>query len=177
VSGPAPRLLDGLLRRLAPFLTALAAALVDLLPLPNPAPQSLAPATTVCVCYFWTLYRPDLMTPLAIFLVGLVLDGVGGLPLGLTSLSLLVGRCAVLGGQRFLRAQPFAVVWLCFAPVAFAVAAARWLFASLAWGRRFPLEPAALEASLTVAVYPVIGWLLARLHQNPRAAAPHAAGS
>ncbi|HEX6015536.1 MAG TPA: hypothetical protein VFY87_27800, partial [Geminicoccaceae bacterium] len=64
MSEPASRLLDGLLRRLAPFLTALAAALVDLLPLPNPAPQSLAPAITVCVCYFWTICRPDLMNPL-----------------------------------------------------------------------------------------------------------------
>jgi rod shape-determining protein MreD len=177
VSGPASRLLDGLLRRLAPFLTALAAAVVDLLPLPNPAPQALAPATTVCVCYFWTLSRPDLMNPLAIFLVGLVLDGVGGLPLGLTSLALLVGRCAVMGGQRFLRAQPFAVVWLCFVPVASAVAAARWLLASLAWGRLFPLEPVALEAGLTVAAYPAIGWLLSRLHQNPPVTMPHAAGS
>jgi rod shape-determining protein MreC len=38
---------------------ALLAVLVDLLPLPDSAPQSLAPSLTVCVFAFWTLVRPS----------------------------------------------------------------------------------------------------------------------
>ena len=160
------RLIDQTLRQLAPVLTGFAAVLVDLLPLPNPAPQSLAPFTTVCVFYFWTLYRPDLMTPLAAFLIGIVLDAAGGLPLGLTSLSLLLVRSLLLTGQRFLLAQPFAVIWACFVLVAVAVAAARWALASLWWARMFAMHPVLVETALTAAVYPLIGLLLAKLHQH-----------
>jgi rod shape-determining protein MreD len=170
------RLIDRSFRALAPFLTGLAAVLVDLLPLPDPGPQSLAPLTTLCVLYFWTLYRPDLMTPLAVFAIGLVLDAAGGMPLGLSSLSFLLVRSLLLTGQRFLLAQPFAVIWGCFALVVVATAAVRWLLASLWWERLFSPEPVLLEAGLTVIVYPVIGWLLARLHQHVSVAS-HAARS
>lgn len=160
------RFIERTIRNLAPVLTGLLAVLVDLLPLPNPAPQSLAPLTTVCVFYFWTLYRPDLMTPLAAFVIGLVFDAAGGLPLGLTALSLLLVRSVLLTGQRFLLAQPFALIWGCFVLVAVAVAAVRWALASLWWGRLFALQPVVVETGLTVAVYPLIGLLLARLHQH-----------
>jgi rod shape-determining protein MreD len=171
-----PRLLDRAIRTLAPFLTGLGAVLIDLLPLPNPAPQSLAPLTTVCVFYFWTLYRPDLMTPLAVFVIGLVLDATGGMPLGLTSLSLLIVRSLLLSRQRFLLAQPFVVIWACFVLVVLATGGVRWLLASLWWERLFSPDPVLLEAALTVAIYPAIGWLLARLHQH-LSVTPHAARS
>jgi rod shape-determining protein MreD len=170
------RLIDQGMRRLAPLLTGLAAVLVDLLPLPDPAPQTLAPLATVCVFYFWTLYRPDLMTPLAVFAIGVMIDALGGMPIGLTSLSLLIVRSLLLTGQRFLLAQPFLVIWACFVLVVVAVGTVRWLLASLWWGRLFALEPVLLEAVLTVAIYPIVGWMLARLHQH-LSVAPHAARS
>lgn len=170
------RLIDRATRKLAPFLTGLAAVLVDLLPLPDAGPQSLAPLTTVCVFYFWTLYRPDLMTPLAVFAIGLVLDAAGGMPLGLTSLSLLLVRSLLLTRQRFLLAQPFPVIWACFVLVVLATAGIRWLLASLWWGRLFSPDPVLLEAALTVVAYPAIGWLLARLQPHV-SVSPHAARS
>jgi rod shape-determining protein MreD len=176
MSDSAYRFVDTTVRRLAPLLTGLLAVLVDLLPLPNPAPETLAPLTTVCVIYFWTLYRPDLMSPLAVFIIGLVLDAVGGMPLGLTALSFLIVRSVLLTGQGFLMAQPFLVIWGCFVLVVVAAGAVRWLLASLWWGHLFSIEPALLETVLTVAIYPVVGWLLARVHQH-LAIAPHAARS
>ena len=58
--------------------------------------------------------------------------------------------------------------------VVLAVAGLRWLLASLFWGHRYPVEPVLFEAGLTFAVYPPIGWLLARL-QRLIVAGPHAA--
>lgn len=175
MSVSAPGVVDRTLCQLAPMLTGLAAALLDLLPLPEAAPRSLAPFLTVCVVYFWTVYRPDLLTPLAVFVIGVALDATGGLPLGLTALSLLIARALLMSGQRFLLRQPFPVVWAGFLLVVLAVATLRWLLASLFWGRVFPLEPVLFEAGLTFACYPPIGWLLARL-QRRLVVAPHAAG-
>ena len=160
------RALDHALRGLLPFATALLAVLVDLLPLPNSAPQSLAPSLTVCVFAFWTLFRPELMTPLATFVVGLVLDAAGGLPLGLTPLALLLVRAALLTGQRFLVAQPFVVLWGCFVLVALAVESVRWLVACLWWRQLLPVEPVLFQTCLTVATYPILSALLSRLHQH-----------
>lgn len=166
MSGAAARLIEQTVRRSAPLITGLVAVLLDLLPLPNPAPQSLAPFCTVGVFYFWTLYRPDLMTPAAAFLIGLVLDAVGGMPLGLTSLALLLVRSLLLTGQRFLVAQPFAVIWACFVLVAGAVAAVRWAMTSLWWGHIFAVRPVIMEAALTVAIYPVLALILSRVHRH-----------
>jgi rod shape-determining protein MreD len=173
LASPGP--VDRALRSLVPLLTGLAAALLDLLPLPDAAPLSLAPFLTVCVVYFWTVYRPDLLSSPAVFVIGLALDATGGLPLGLTALSLLIARGFLMSGQRFLLRQPFPVVWACFLLVVLGVAALRWLLASLFWGHAFPVEPVLFEAGLTFAVYPAIGWLLARL-QRRLVAAPHAPG-
>lgn len=162
----APSPIERWLRGLAPLLTGLAAALLDLLPLPDAAPQSLAPFFTICVVYFWTVYRPDLLTPLAVFVIGVALDAAGGQPLGLTALSLLIVRGVLMSRQRFLLRQPFPIVWACFLLVVVGVAAVRWLLASVFWGRLLPFEPALLEAGLTFAIYPLIGWLLARLQRR-----------
>ena len=146
--------------------TALLAVAIDLMPLPNTAPQSLAPFVTVCVVAYWTLMAPELMTPLATFAVGIVLDAAGGLPLGLTSLALLLVRGALLTGQRFLVAQPFPVIWGCFVAVALAVELVRWLVACLL------LEPPPAGAAgpvpgcLTIALYPVVTALLRPLSQH-----------
>ncbi len=171
----APSVVDRALCRLVPPFTGLAAALLDLVPLPDAAPSSLAPFLTVCVVYFWTVFRPDLLPPLTVFVIGVVLDATGGLPLGLTALCLLLARALLLPSQRFLLRQPFPVVWAGFLLFVLAVAALRWLLASLFWVRVFPPEPSLLEAALTFACYPPIGWLLARL-QRRLVAAPHAAG-
>jgi rod shape-determining protein MreD len=155
-----------LLRRLVPLATVLLAVVLDLLPLPNTAPQSLSPFFTVCVFAYWALFSPGLMSPVATFAVGLLIDAAGGLPLGLTSLALLVARSALFTGQRFLIAQPFPVLWGCFVATALAVELVRWLVASGYWGRLLPLQPVLFQACLTIAFYPVANALLSRLRQH-----------
>lgn len=159
---------------LAPVTTGLVAAYADLLPLSGSVPRVLAPSLTTCVLYFWTVYRPDLLPAVAVFAVGIVLDAVGGLPLGLTPLALLLVRSFLLSGQRFLLTQPFAVIWACFLPAVLLLETLRWVLAVLFWGRLFPVEPLLIEAGLTFAAYPLVGWPLTflqrRLADAPRAA-------
>jgi rod shape-determining protein MreD len=90
------RQLDAHLRALLPLATAGLAALVDVVPLLGSGAASLTSFSTLCVVFFWSLYRPDLLTPAAAFLVGLIHDGLAGLPLGLTSLLILLVRQLVV---------------------------------------------------------------------------------
>lgn len=148
------------LRHQLPLATALLAALIDLMPLPSASPLAIAPSLTLCVLFFWSIHQPDLLKPWAIFLACLLLDAVAGLPLGLTAFSALVARALLGGRHRLLQAYGFPVLWACFVLAAVLVLALRWLLACLAWSHVFAFEPVVVEILLTVAAYPLVGWLL-----------------
>ena len=118
-----------------PVLTVVGAIILDLLPLPNAAPLASAPPLLIAVFYFWTVHRPDLLPPLALFVLGGLLDAVGGQPIGITSLFLLLARALLLAGLRWLHQQPWPVAWACFLPAAVMVAGLRWGLVSLTIGR------------------------------------------
>jgi rod shape-determining protein MreD len=163
------RQLDAHLRALLPVATTLIAVLIDVAPLVGAGPGGLTSFATLCAVYFWSLYRPDLFTPSAVFIIGLVFDGLAGLPLGLSSLALLLVRNLMVVQQRFFLARSFPVVWFCFLLLTPAVEGARWLLSCLWWGHLFPLQPMLLEMLITMALYPPASWLLGRIHnQIPR---------
>ena len=150
------------LRRLLPSLTALVAVLLDLLPLPGMG--SVTSFLTLGVVYYWSIYRPELLPAPAVFAVGVVYDALAGLPLGLTSLVLLLVRAVLDGHRRFFVARSFMVVWSCFLLLAPLAEAARWVVGCLWWGRLFPPQPVLFELGLSLALYPCIGWLLGHVH-------------
>ncbi len=58
---------------------------------------ALLPAVTLACVYFWSLFRPGAMPPPVVFLIGLLFDLLGYLPLGVGALTLLIvhgWRCA-----------------------------------------------------------------------------------
>jgi rod shape-determining protein MreD len=158
------RRLDAQLRALLPLATALLAVLADVLPLLHVGPASVTPLATLCVAFFWSLYRPDLFGVGAAFATGLAHDALAGLPLGLTSLVLLLVRQVVVAQQRFFVARSFPVIWCCFVLLALAALALRWALSCLWWGRLFVAQPVVFELLLTLALYPVATLLLARAH-------------
>jgi rod shape-determining protein MreD len=165
------RHLDAWLRALVPFAVAIVAVLIDVLPLLGLGPWGLTPFTTLCVVYFWSMYRPDLFTAGAAFATGIVYDALAGLPLGAAALMLLLVRQMVVVQQRFFLARSFLVVWFCFLLLAPAIEIARWLLLSLWWGRLFAVEPVVLSLLLTIALYPLASVLLTRIHNGiPRLA-------
>jgi rod shape-determining protein MreD len=163
------RQLDARLRLLLPLALAVGAVLIDALPLLGLGPWGLTPFSTLCVVYFWSLYRPDLFGTSAAFATGIVYDAVAGLPLGLTALILILTRRFVVMQRRFFAARSFLVVLSCFLLLAPAAAIAHWVLACLWWGRALPFQPIMLSLLLTMALYPVVSLLLARVHhQIPR---------
>ncbi len=151
------------LRRAVPFLTAVAAALIDLLPLPDAAPAALAPLTVVAVVFFWSVHRPDLMTPLAAAAAGILFDALAGLPLGLTGLTLLLTRALAAAPDPILHDRPPLLVWGSFLLVAAAAVLARWAIVSIWSLQLFALRPVLFELALTVAVYPLVAGLMGRV--------------
>ncbi|MCB1971484.1 MAG: rod shape-determining protein MreD [Geminicoccaceae bacterium] len=154
-----------ILGRLLPPLTAIVALFIDLMPLPSASPEAIMPSLLVCVVFYWTISRPDLLGIVWIFVLGMVIDGIGGMPLGLTSLVFLVARNMLMPRERFLSTTSFIVIWASFVVAATAVLGMRWVVACIWYGQLFELRPMVLELALTVAVYPVVSYSLGSIRE------------
>jgi cell shape-determining protein MreD len=106
------------------------------------------------------LHRPDLLSSLDLFILGLLADLVAAMPLGVTSLVLLTVRRMLLAPQRPALARSFVLSWLGFTLTVLAVQLLRWLVMLVLQASLFPLAPAMIEAVVTAALYPVVVVLL-----------------
>ncbi|HWL72013.1 MAG TPA: rod shape-determining protein MreD [Geminicoccus sp.] len=163
------------LRQLLPILTVALALLLDLAPLPDAGPQAQAPKLVFAVVFFWALHRPELLPPLALFLLGLAGDLVAGSLVGLGPAMLLLLREAVARQQRFLLAASPLGRWVGFAGYVAVMMVAVWLVTSAHALRWQAIDPLAVQALLTVLAWPVVAVLLIQVHARlPRVR--HAAG-
>lgn len=127
---------------------------------------ALLPAVTVCCVYFWSLFRPASLPPPAVFLIGLLLDLAGYLPIGVGTLTLLILHGLVVRGRRSLAQQGFILVWLVLACLGGGSACLIWALTSLLSLHRMPTGPALFQATLTTALYPALAMLLTGAHRT-----------
>jgi rod shape-determining protein MreD len=151
--------------RLVPVLTTSLAALLALEPVPLPGYAVLTPAFMLMAVYHWTIYRPQLLPPTAVFAIGVGYDLLCGGPPGVTSLLLLLTRAAVLRGRRRFVNRSFGFVWAGFAVPASSVLLAQWAFdCVLAW-RLFDVSDSVFRAALTIVLFPAASAVLGRTQQ------------
>ena len=149
-------------RSLTPLLLTLAVVLASVLPLRIPHFAVVMPLLSMMAVFYWSIYRPELLPAAAVFALGVVQDALGGGPLGLSALVLLLVHGVGVSQRRFFLGKSFAVEWWGFILVASGAALVGWLLASLyytAW-----IDPGAVlaQALLTMALYPCFSWLFAR---------------
>jgi rod shape-determining protein MreD len=166
--GPNASGLERRLRGALPVLLALLVVLVDLAPRPAGGGGGLAPFLTLGVVYFWSVYRPDLLTSPAVFAVGLVYDTLSGQPLGGTALALLLGRGVLSARHRFFYAKSFGVIWALFLLWAPTVELVRYVATASLVGALVDPRPLLVQCALTVALYPALSWPLVRLYGQVR---------
>lgn len=165
--------LDQTARRWVPFGVTVFLMLFGLTPTFLPAFSPVMPMLSLVAIYFWAVYRPEGLGYGEAFGVGLIEDLLIGTPLGSTALMLMLCQWLVFYQQKFFNGRPFHVVWAAFVLVAFGAAALRWLLVGLFSSSGFVgFSQAAAAAVLTIAVYPLIGWLLAKAQLRLMAPSP-----
>ncbi|HWI26878.1 MAG TPA: rod shape-determining protein MreD [Stellaceae bacterium] len=153
----------GFPNKLVPFLTTLLFVVISIVPWHVPGLAMVAPAFGLMAVYHWTIYRPDLLPPSAVFVAGLLLDLLNGTPyVGTSALSLLLTRSVLMSQRRFFVNRLFPVLWAGFLLTAAAVVAFEWALVSALHGAVLGARPAIFEALLTVAIFPLASYLLAR---------------
>ncbi len=106
--------------------------------------------------YFWTIYRPTLLSYPMVFAAGLLLDLLSGGLVGLNALCFMVVAMIVRGQRRFLLGQSWSVVWAGFCVAATLVMAVQ--YAVYALSALTILSPIPLGFNLVISylLYPLI---------------------
>jgi rod shape-determining protein MreD len=130
--------------------------LITQAPLRITGQAALLPAVALCCVWFWSLFRPDNLPPPVVFLIGLLMDLFGYLPLGVGVLTLLVVHGVALAFRRSLSSGGFARIWIVFGAVATAASLLIWLLVMLLTLRLLSVYPAIFTAVLSVAMFPVL---------------------
>jgi len=127
---------------------------------------AVTPALALLSLYYWAVHRPDLMPPVAVFAVGLLIDTVSGVVLGVNALVLLLVYGALLSQRRWLFGKSLNVVWLGFLFTALGYGLLSW--AVQAALHKALLDPSlvAVQLSITVAIFPGVNWLLRRAQRQ-----------
>ncbi|MFN3371434.1 MAG: rod shape-determining protein MreD [Sphingomonadaceae bacterium] len=150
-------------RRLTPALTVLAAALLMCLPLP--LAWGVMPNFALLFVIIWASLQPRLMPAWVAFALGLLLDMLAGLPIGLSALVFALAVVAVRLAEARVEGHSLAVDWAFAALVILAAHLLTWQLHALV-GRTVPLGPLLAQAALTALAFPPATALAARIQRR-----------
>jgi rod shape-determining protein MreD len=157
--------------QIAPLATVIGAILLDLLWIPVPGFNAVAPAFAVMAVYCWAIWRPQYLPYTGVFLAGVFEDLIRGTPLGTTALALLAVQGFVWAQRRLLSSRSFNVLWMGFAVTSLIAAVVTWGAVSFAYRMALAPWPGGMQYLLTVAAFPVLALPLLRIERGlPRPA-------
>lgn len=130
-----------------------------------PFAGQIKPYLLLMPVYFWSIYRPVMMPPVLIVVIGVAFDLISGQPyLGVTAFIMLVVQWIIRDQRLFLMAQPFVMIWLGFAFTCLCAALAEWAIFCLLSFKVVTILPVFAEAGLSILTFPAIAWLLGMLN-------------
>jgi rod shape-determining protein MreD len=141
----------------APFCAALLLTLLAMAPIQITGLNASAPNFAIIAAFFWAIYAPQLLPPLAIFALGLTMDLLGAGPLGFWPLVLLSVYGLALGQRQFFLGRSVVGIWAGFGAFSILAAAAGWFVLSLYYGHWGNPMPAFGQALVSIAVFPLVG--------------------
>ena len=147
---------------LLPVATTVLAMLLSIQAIPIPGYAPVTPAFTLMAAYHWTIYRPDLLPSLALFIIGTIQDLLSGGLTGVTALLLLLARAIVSGNRQHFVNRPFPFVWAGFTLLTGGVMLFLWTLHSLLAAELLDFRGTVFRAVLTISVFPVASFLLGR---------------
>lgn len=156
--------LDQGVRSLVPFALTLAMVLLGAVPWRVSGGAAITPWLALMAVYYWSIYRPDRLPYVAVFAIGILQDALGGTPLGLSAIVLVLIRALVVSQRRFFRGKSFVVVWAVFAAVALVATIVSWVLMLIYTWTALSPWPAWFQWGATVTAYPLLTWVFGWVH-------------
>ncbi|CAA7619501.1 conserved membrane hypothetical protein [Candidatus Terasakiella magnetica] len=154
--------MDTWVRHSVPFGITVFLLLLTAIPTHMPGLAGIAPMLPLMGVYYWAIYRPDLLPAWLAFIIGLLYDIVGGTPLGVNALVMLLVQGTAASQRKFFLGKSFAVTWWAFALLTGGAIGIAWLLVSALKGRTIDPMPVLFEYLMTLSLFPLLTWALAR---------------
>lgn len=154
------------LRLLVPGAVTLGAVLISVVPWGASGLPESTPFYALMAVYHWSIYRPELLPAPAVFVIGVIQDGLTGGPLGLSALILVVVYGVVMMQRRTFLGKSFSLEWFGFSLVVLGSASASWLFFCLYHTTLTDPVPLLLQSGITLALYPCVVWVMVRITRS-----------
>jgi len=165
VAGSTGQRVDNAAARLLPIVTTLLAMIVSIQPVPIPGYAAVAPAFTLMAVYHWTIYRPKLLPPLSLFLIGVAQDLLTGAPPGISALAMLLAWVIVLRIRRYFVNRSFPFVWTGFTLLMGGTMLLLWALHCLLDRGINDFRGTVFRAVLTISLFPAASFLLGRIQR------------
>lgn len=146
----------------APALICIGATLLLGLPFRVLGLQLPEPVFPMICAFSWAVIRPSVISPIAILLMGLVLDLLWGSPFGLWGMSMLVGYGLTLAMRAMMTGQSRMMMWAWYAGICAISLLAGYLFTMLAFHHPPNLVGVVWQLLATSLLYPFAHRLIDR---------------
>ena len=157
--------MDVFLRFCVPYTVMFILFIFNMVFFYTPLSTTIEVPFVVMMIYYWAIYRPMLIPPSLVFVVGVCLDSMSGFPMGLSSFIFLILRQIVSDQRLFLTGQPFLVIWLGYAIVSGAFVILQWGVFGLIHLQWTPIAPVFSTFVAGVFLFPAIGLILNLSHK------------
>lgn len=133
--------------------------------LPWSVTGTVKPQLVLIALYYWSIYRPTLVPPYLCFGLGLMIDIISGLPLGMNAVILTLVQWVVRDQRQFLMAQAYMTLWAIFALVCFCALFLAWGMFGLIESGWPSITPTVISGALSVLLFPVVTFFLVLIHK------------
>lgn len=142
--------------------------LLNIVSFSMPHAGDFKPFFLLMAVYYWAIYRPTVMPVAYTFALGVIMDLLSELPIGMSALILVGLQTIVQRSRLFLMGQPYMMVWLGFAIMALAYTVSFWLLFSLSEFSFAPLRAFVqmmIAGALSIMLFPLASLILQGVHR------------
>lgn len=159
------------LRNGLPFLLTAMLILLETVPLYIQHTAAIMPMLALASVYYWAVYRPDLMPPPLLFLLGLMQDLASDDIMGMQALTFVACYAVIDMQRRLFQGKGFVSLLFGFAIIACLSIFLQWLIVGLTQHANSPAINAVFVWLMSIAVFPLLAAGLLVVHRRlpPRA--------
>ncbi len=157
--------LDVILRYICVYGIVAVAFFLDVMVFPAPFSAVMTVPFLFITIFYWAIFRPTLLSPFLIFVLGLLFDSMTGGILGYSSVVFVLVRWGLLDQRAFLASQPFLMLWFVFTVLYTGLVVMKWAvfgFVDMQWHSLDTIIPELAAGCIT---FPIVTAVLHISHK------------
>lgn len=139
--------------------------MLDMISFNVPYFNEIRPSFTLMALFYWSIYRPSMVPSWLAFFLGLLVDIVSGLPLGLNALLYVIVARIIQSQRKIFMGQVFLSVYIGYVLVSSGAAALEWAIFCLIGFEIVAFKPVMGSILLGFAFFPLAFLLMNMTHK------------